>query len=245
MAEPEIHDILELIKSRRSITKYLPRPVEWEHISRIIDAGRHAPSCGNLQNWKFIVVLELGTRKAIAEAAIQQYWMITAPVHIIVCADPEKAERYYGIRGERLYTVQNCAAAVENMLLEAQSLGLGTCWIGAFDEDMVKRAINAEDFVRPQAIITIGYAAEVPPKPPKYPMNSLTYFERWRGRIRDPARYMHDYALVWQREIGKGKEALKAAGEKIKEKIKEVLKKTTAQETEQQETPDVEKGPED
>src|SRR3989338_6232743 len=103
----EIKDILDIIKSRRSITKYLPKPVEWEYVARIIDAARHAPSCGNLQNWKFVVVLDPAKRKAIAEAAVQQYWMITAPVHIIVCAEPEKAERYYGIRGERLYTVQN------------------------------------------------------------------------------------------------------------------------------------------
>lgn len=212
-------DILELIKSRRSITKYLPKPVDWENISLLIDAARHAPSCGNLQNWKFVIVTDPEKRKAIAEAALQQYWMNQAPVHIVVCAEPEKAERYYGTRGARLYTVQNCAAAVQNILLEAHSLGLGSCWIGAFEEEMVRKTLSIEEFARPQAIVTIGYAAEVPPKPPKYPLNALIFFESWRKVIRDPARYMREYAVIWQRGIQKGKEAIKKAAEKVKEKI--------------------------
>lgn len=216
----QINDILELIKSRRSITKYLPKPIPWEYISRIIDAGRHAPSCGNLQNWKFILILEPSKRKDIAEAALQQYWMINAPLHIVVVAEADKAERYYGVRGERLYSVQNCAAAVENMLLEAHSLGLGACWIGAFDEDKVKSIIRAEKFVRPQAIITIGYPAEIPPKPPKMVMTNVMYFNSWREVVRDPLKYMRDYSLVWKREFEKGKEALKGMSDKLKEKIK-------------------------
>jgi nitroreductase len=217
------NDILDLIKSRRSITKYQNKQIEWDHISRIVDAGRHAPSSGNLQNWKMVVVRDPAKRKAIAEASIQQYWMISAPVHIIICAEPEKAERYYGIRGERLYTVQNCAAAVQNMLLEAHSLGLGSCWVGAFDEEMVKRAIRAEKFVRPQAIITVGYAAETPQKPPKYPMNVVTYFEQWRGVIKDPVWYMREYADVWKREAGKAAGALKDVGEKVKGHVEKMM----------------------
>lgn len=223
MIGPEVHDILDVIKARRSITKYLPKQVEWEYISRMVDAARHAPSCGNLQNWRFIVVTDLGKRKAIAEAALQQYWMATAPVHIIVCAESEKAERYYGIRGERLYTIQNCAAAVENMLLEAQSVGLGTCWIGAFDEDMLKRTLRMEEFARPQSIVTVGYPAEIPPKPPKFALNEITYFERWRGRIRDPSLYNRDYYVLWQRGLEKGKEVLKDASTKIAEKVKGMM----------------------
>lgn len=214
--EPHLNDVLDIIKSRRSITSYLPRPIEWEFVSRVCDAARHAPSCGNLQNWRFIVVTDPAKRKAIAEASMQQYWMIQAPVHIVVCAEPEKAERYYGLRGERLYTIQNCAAAVMNILLEAHSLGLGACWVGAFDEEMVKRTIRAEEFVRPQAIVTLGYAAEIPPKPPKYPLNAMVYLERWRNVVRDEARYMFDYADIWKRNIDKGVDAAKALGAKAK-----------------------------
>ena len=229
----KVNDILDIIKSRRSITKYLPQAVSWELVSRIVDAGRHAPSCGNLQNWKFIVLLSPDKRKAIAEAALQQYWMISAPVHIIVCAMPDMAERYYGFRGERLYTVQNCAAAVENILLEAHSLGLGACWVGAFDEEMLKRSLGTEDNVRPQAIVTIGYAADVPPKPPKMPMNVVLNFEKWRGVVRDPLAYFRDYALIWQREFAKGKEMIKEAAENIKQKFKKKDEKETKKEHEE------------
>ncbi|MFC1801311.1 nitroreductase family protein [Nanoarchaeota archaeon] len=216
-------DILELIKSRRTVRKYLPKYVDWERVSRILDAGRHAPSSGNVQNWAFIVVCEADLRKELAEACLQQWWMTEAPVHIVVLSEPAKAERYYGVRGERLYTIQNCAAAIENMLLEAHSLGLGTAWVSAFDEDAIRRIVRGEDFVRPQGVITLGWPAETPPRPPKYPLEALVYFNSWRNRIKDPARYMRDYSLIIKRNVEAGKEFLKKTTEKVKEKVKETL----------------------
>ena len=213
-----MEDILEVIKSRRTIKEFLPKFVDWDLISKIVDAGRHAPSCGNIQNWKFIVVIDPYLKKQIAEAALQQYEIINAAVHIIVVADPERAERYYGLRGERLYTVQNCAAAVQNMLLEAHSLGLGTRWIGAFEEEMVKRLLHIPENIRPQAIVAVGYPREIPPKPPKFPLETQTYFNAWRLRLRDPVRYMRDFAVVTQRK-------LQAAREGIKQKVDEISKK--------------------
>jgi len=213
-------DILELIKSRRSIRKFLPdKPIDWDKVSKCIDAARHAPSSGNLQNWRFIVILEPDLKKAVAEAALQQWWIAEAPVVIVALSEPEKAERYYGVRGERLYSIQNCAAAVENLILEAHSLGLGTSWVSAFDEDALKRVLKVEEFARPQAIIPMGYAAEVPSKPPKYPLEQLVFFNVWRNRLRDPARYMRDYSVIIARGVRAGKEALKKTAEKIREKI--------------------------
>ena len=218
-------DILELIKSRRTIRKYLPKYVDWERVSRVLDAGRHAPSSGNVQNWIFVVVCEADLRKEIAEACLQQWWMTEAPVHIVVLSEPAKAERYYGVRGERLYTIQNCAAAIENMLLEAHSLGLGTAWVSAFDEDAIKRLLRVEEFARPQAIIPMGYAAEIPNRPPKYPLEQLIFFNAWRNRIRDPARYMRDYSVVIARTLKDVKTSIKDAAGKVKEKIKEKVQK--------------------
>lgn len=212
--------ILELIKSRRTIRKYIPdKPVEWDKVSKCIDAARHAPSAGNLQNWKFIVVLEPDLRKSLAEASLQQWWIMDAPVIVVAVAEPDRAERYYGVRGERLYTIQNCAAAVENLILEAHALGLGTAWVSAFDEDAVKRILKIEDFGRPQAVIPMGYPAEIPARPPKFPLEQLVFFNSWRNRIKDPARYMREYSIVIARTLQQGKEALKKAAGKIKEKI--------------------------
>lgn len=213
-------DILEFIKSRRTIRKFIPnKPVDWDKVSKCIDAARHAPSAGNLQNWKFIVVIEQDLKKAIAEAALQQWWIMEAPVVIVAISEPEKAERYYGVRGERLYSIQSCAAAIQNLILEAHSLGLGTAWVSAFDEDAIKRILGMEEFARPQAVIPLGYAAEIPQKPPKYPLEQIIFFNTWRNRIRDPARYMREYAVVIARELGKVKESVKEAAGKIKEKL--------------------------
>ena len=227
-----MNDILDLIKSRRNIKYYLPKYVSWENVSRVIDAGRHAPSCGNIQNWKFIVAFEPEQKQALAKAAHEQYDIAVASTLIVVCAEVEKAERYYGLRGERLYTVQNCAAAIQNMLLEAHSLGLGTTWIGAFDEEEVKTICSIPNEIRPQAIIALGYPKEAPPKPPKYPLETLVYFRSWRSKMRDPAKYMHDFATIFARKAEKAKTHLdkvaKVVVDKAKEKSAQIKEKIKA-----------------
>ncbi len=214
-------DILELIKSRRTIKNFLPKYVSWEDVTKVIDAGRHAPSCGNLQNWKFIVVDDGEKKQIIARACYDQLEIISAHALIVVCAEPEKVERYYGLRGERLYTVQNCAAAVQNMLLEAHSLGLGGAWIGAFDEEIVKGTLGIPEDARPQAIVAIGYPREIPPKPPKYPMETVVYINRWRGKMRNSAKYTHDIAGVLDRKIGNIKDAVSEVGRVIVDKTRD------------------------
>ncbi len=218
-------DILELIKSRRNVTQFLPKFVSWENISRVLEAARHAPSCGNIQNWKFIVVLKPELKQEIAAAAYDQYEIAQAFVLVVVCAEPEKAERYYGEKGKTLYTVQNCAAAVQNMLLEAHSLGLATRWIGAFDQDKVKGILTVPAEVEVHTIVALGYAKEVPPKPPKYPLESVVYFGSWRMRIADPAKYLNDIATILARKAHTTAEMVKKGQEFVAGKVKEVVGK--------------------
>ena len=208
-------EVLECIKTRRSTRKFLDVPVEWDKVGTIVDAGRSAPTSGNLQNWKFIVVLDQDKRKEIAEACLKQFWMERAPVHIIVCAEPEKAKRFYGIRGERLYSIQNCAASVENMLLTAHSLGLGSCWVGAFDEDMLRRSLGIPDYARPQAVIPIGYPAEKVPTPMQYQLENLVFMEAWNRKF-DLDSYLGYTSATVRDLIEKGKNVVK----KIKKKLK-------------------------
>ena len=220
-------DILDLIKSRRNVTNFVPKYVSWEKLGRILDAGRHAPSSGNLQNWKFIVLLEPQQKQLVAEAAYQQMEIAFAGALIVVCAEPEKAERYYGLRGERLYSTQNCAAAMQNMLLEAHSLDLAAGWIGAFDEETIKSVCAIPKNVRPQGIIAVGYPKSIPKKPPKYPLESLVYFHQWRNRIRDPAKYMNDISTILARKTTAVKEKLQKKTMVIAEKVKEKTKQKT------------------
>ena len=216
-------DILDVIKTRRNVKEFIPKFVDWDKISKILEAARHAPSSGNLQNWRFVVVIDPALKQKLAEAALQQYEIVNAGVLIVVCADPEKAERYYGLRGERLYTVQNCACAIQNMLLEAHSIGLGTRWIGAFEEEMVKRDLKIPEEVRPQAIIAVGYSKEIPQKPPKLPLETIVYFHAWRNRLRDPAKYMQEYSVILKRKLGLIKEGTKKVAGHVVEKVKEHL----------------------
>ena len=234
-------DILPIITSRRTVKYFQPKFVSWENIAKVIDAARHAPSCGNIQNWKFIVILEPGLKEAIASACYEQYEIVQAGVLIVVCAEPEKAERYYGLRGTNVYTLQNCAAAIQNMLLEAHSLGLGTRWIGAFNEDEIKSVCKIPEEVRPQAIVALGYAKEVPAKPPKYPLETLIYFHRWRSKMRDPAKYMNDIATIIARKAAQAKEKLEQSAQFFIEKGKERFTKSekTGEKQEKEEKQDV------
>jgi len=225
-------DILDLIKSRRTVKYFLPKFVSWENIARVIDAARHAPSSGNIQNWKFIICIENSVKQAVAGTCGEQYEVVQAGALIVVCNEVEKAERYYGLRGERLYSIQNCAAAIQNMLLEATSLGLGSRWVGAFDEEELKMKLKIPEEVRPQAIIALGYAQEIPPKPPKYPLETVVYFHQWRRKIRDPAKYMHDIASI----LGRKAEALK---EKVQEGTRFIVEKTKEKLIPEREDPSV------
>ena len=161
----------------------------------------------------------------MAEASLKQMWMAKAPVHVVVVAEPEKAKRYYGDRGEKLYSIQNCAAAAQNMLLEAHNLGLGTCWVGAFDKNVVRRALGIPEESVPQIIITIGYADEYVEVPIKLPLESVMYFNGWRSRIRNPAAYMGYYSAGLKKNVLKGKEILEKTGKKAVNKTKELAEK--------------------
>ncbi len=201
-------DALECIATRRSIRKFLDIPVEFEKLGNVLDAGRHAPSAGNLQDWKFILVTDEKMRQNISKACVEQYWISTAPVFIIVCTDPEKTKRFYGRSGEK-YSIQNGAAVVQNMLLAAHAEGLGSCWIGAFEDEAVKRLLSIPDSIIVQAIVPLGYADEVVPVPLRFTLENVTYIESWANRIKDLAAYMEWYGEHVQKAIQKGKQMVK------------------------------------
>ena len=195
--------------------------VEWEKITNCIEAAKSAPSAGNLQNWKFVIVKDPNKRQMIAEACLQQYWMSQAQVHIVVFALPDRAVRFYGVRGERMYTIQNCAAACQNMLLMAHEQGLGACWVSAFDENQLMRVLGAADFARPQAVITLGYPAEKPVEPIHFTIEHVCFFEKWAGRIADFDATFGHYGNKVQNHIDASKGYLKTKFGKLKDSIKE------------------------
>ena len=193
--------VIKALMARRSVRSYLDVPVEWDKIMTCIESGMMAPNAGNLQIWRFVVVRNLDKKKEIADACLQQYWMEQAPVHIVIFAKLEREEHYYGIRGTRLYSIQDCAMAAMNIMTAAKALELGTCFVSAFDEEAISRIFRLPDGVRPQGVITMGYTDEKPTAPIRYRVESLVGVENYgmamnegqSGRIADKAAAVSTY----------------------------------------------------
>lgn len=167
---------------RRSIRKYKSKEVPLSLIGEMIDLARFAPSSGNLQNWKFIVVTDLGKRQQIADACLEQGWMIDAPVHIVVCNDYNDAKTHYGKLG-KLYSIQNCANVAFGIMLAAYEYGLGSCWVGAFDNEAVQRILEIPEEMDPEIIITLGYADEIKKPSLREDPNYLVYINKWNQKF--------------------------------------------------------------
>lgn len=157
-------DVLEAIRGRRSIRRFRSDPIPDPLVDALEQSLLEAPSAGNLQSRKFFLVFREETRKRLARAAYDQGFIAQAPLAVVCCADLAAARRY-GDRGITLYCLQDVAAGVQNLLLAAHSLGLGTVWVGAFDEAEVSRILDLPDRLRPVAIVPVGYPDENPPHP--------------------------------------------------------------------------------
>ena len=170
-------DVLEAIKERRSIRAFTDEKVSEKDVERLIDAARWAPSAGNTQPLELVVVKDKEMKRKLSEAALNQTFIQKAPVVIVVCADLNRSSRGYGSRGKNLYSLQDTAAATENILLAAQELGLATCWVGAFRDKEVAKAVKAPKNMKPVAIVPVGHPAERPLAPPKRSVNEIVHYE--------------------------------------------------------------------
>ena len=169
-------DFHEVLRSRSSTREFSGRDVEPDKVERLLEAACRAPSAGNLQPWRFLVVRDPGVRGALAGAAHGQRHVAEAPVVIVVCADLDVCARGYGSRGESLYALQDTAAAAQNILLAAAAEGLGSCWVGAFDEERAEEALSLAPRVRPMAMLAIGYGARPPGSAPREPFGRFTRY---------------------------------------------------------------------
>lgn len=172
-------EIGRCIKGRRSVREYQKKEVPFSKIADILNAARYAPSSGNVQNWRFIVIKEL--KKELAKICHQKFIGSCSYV-IAVCSRTEQVERLYGERGKRLYSIQNTAACAQNIMLKAYELGLGTCWVGAFDDLKVKSLLKIPDDVDIHALIAVGYVTSKEKMPGREPLDALTYFEKWGNK---------------------------------------------------------------
>lgn len=172
-------DVFEAMKRRRSVAQFRRTAVPREAIYKMLDAARHAPSAGNLQSWEFVIVEQPAFKQQLAAACLNQAFVADAPIVIVVCSDTERSAVKYGARGKSLYSICDAAAATENLLLAATAAGLGTCWVGAFDEEKVRKALGLPSTVLPLAVVPVGYAVAEPPAPSRVPLSNVVHFEQF------------------------------------------------------------------
>ncbi|MDD4446823.1 MAG: nitroreductase family protein [Methanothrix sp.] len=167
-------DLMQAIRDRRSIRDYRDLPVEEEKLQAVLEAGRLAPSARNMQDWKFIVVKDAATRQKLAVAARDQQFVGQAPVVIAACGTSDLVMTC----GQPAYPI-DVAIALDHMTLAAASLGLGTCWIGAFYEDKVKEILGVPPEIRVVALLPLGYPAKQPEPRPRKNLDDIVAWEHW------------------------------------------------------------------
>ena len=167
---------LNLAQNRRSIREFTAQPVSDSDLNTILEAARVAPSSGNTQPWHIYAISNQEKRAEIVQSACSQGFIATAPVLLVICADIPRNTQRYGERGQHLYCLQDTAALVQNILLQAAQLNLGTCWIGAFKEAEVSRVLSLSDDMRPVALIPVGYPASIPDPRARREVSEFTTF---------------------------------------------------------------------
>lgn len=167
-------DVFTAIEQRRSIRKYKDKPVEEEKLQKVLEAARLSPSARNEQNWKFVVVKDADTREKLTEA-IGQPFVREAPI-ILVCCGTEPNAIMRG--GQPRYTV-DLSIATAYMMLAAYEQGLGTCWLGSYDEKAVKKVLEIPEKVRVVSITPLGYPNESPAPRPRKSIDEIVSYDKF------------------------------------------------------------------
>jgi nitroreductase len=171
-------DVAEAIAARKSVRAYLDTPVDEDVLLRLMEAARLAPSARNVQEWRFVAVRDRGMRERIAVDAAGQPFIAEAPVLLACCAETDGRIMRCG---QPAYSI-DVAIAMDHLTLAAAAEGLGTCWIGAFDEQEVKRALGIPAGVRVVQLMPLGYPRD--PRPVakrRLPLEKILHHERWAG----------------------------------------------------------------
>jgi nitroreductase len=169
-------DVYQAIRVRRSVRSYREEPVEEEKIARIFEAVRLAPSARNDQEWRFIAVRAAAARRRIAHEAAGQPFVGQAPVIVVCCAQTDGRVMRCG---QPAYTV-DVAIAVDHLTLAAAAEGLGTCWIGSFDEQLVREILGIPAAVRVVTITPLGYPRDPGPvEKRRLGLSEILRYERW------------------------------------------------------------------
>jgi nitroreductase len=169
-------EFVDVIRERRSTRAYRETPVERETLLRVLDAGRLAPSARNEQGWKFVAVQNRDKIEKLYHACNEEGFVKEAPVIIAACGtNPDYIMRC----GQPAYTI-DVSIALTHIMLRAADLGLGSCWLGAFNEKKVKEVLDIPDKVRVVALLTLGYSKFQPQQKSRKQFDEVVCFDRWK-----------------------------------------------------------------
>ena len=168
----------QAIRTRRSIRAYKKKKLPDEVLYTILESARWAPSAGNLQPWRIIVVESQPVKEMLADASDEQGFIAKAPVVLVVCSDTTACKKEYEGLGEKFCT-QSTATAIQNILVTAHSLGVGAAWVGSFAEAKIRKELKIPDSVTIDAIIPLGYPDEKPIRKSTVEMADYVYFEKY------------------------------------------------------------------
>ncbi len=168
---------LELARQRFSVRSYAKTIVPDDKLQMVLEAGRMAPSAANRQAWRFIVVRDAKQRRALGEAYPRE-WFWSAPVILVVCVDPAKAwVRFDG----KNYADVDGAIAMDHMTLCAAGIGLGTCWIGAFEPAKVRRVLGIPDHIEPLVMTPLGFPTEPVRGKSRKPLQEVVNYDSFQA----------------------------------------------------------------
>jgi nitroreductase len=172
-----MRDFFATVRNRHSIRKYqADMPVEKEKLHAILEMACAAPSAGDLQAYHIIVSQKQSVRDALSTAAQQQNFISEAPLCLVFCTDSERSEKQFGQRGRELYAIQDATIAASYTQLAAVAAGLGSTWVGYFDEEKVRDILNIPNTLQPVALISVGYPAELPEQTTRRPLEDVISF---------------------------------------------------------------------
>lgn len=168
-------DVYEAIKTRRSVRGYKLTAIDKRVLTRIMNAARFAPSARNRQEWRFVIVTEHEKRQKLMEAANNQRFVGESPVVVACCA---QTDEHLMRCGQPAYTI-DLAIAIDHITLAAAAEGLGTCWVGSFYEDKVRKALDIPDEIRVVQLLTMGYPADTPRPKSRLSLDEIVCWEAW------------------------------------------------------------------
>jgi nitroreductase len=171
-------DLMEAIKTRKSVRRYKSVPVPESLLRDILNAARLAPSACNAQPWKFVIVRDEETKLKLAVASNGQKFIAQAPIVLVACGIPDDA--FPTVGGYMSSHVIDVAIAVDHFTLAAQAAGLGTCWIASFKEDKVREILGIPEDVRVVALTPLGYPDETPERTPRKRIEELVVYDRYQ-----------------------------------------------------------------